>query len=294
MNLVEAIELHLPRGFTIEGQLGAGGTSSVYLARAADRGERIVVKVMLPGTVTDDTVDRFLREMRILKLLDHPRVVRMLEPGEANGAIFFTMPYIDGETLRARLRARGPLAVVDALRVARDLADALSHVHGRGVVHRDVKPDNVLLARDGGAYLIDFGFASAAALGNGAIPGRDARLVMGTPGYMSPEQASGRLDEDARTDIFSLGCVMFESLTGRGPFPSADRTAAMRRGDASAPPPEDVRRLRPDVPDAVAAIIRRNLGTHPSSRFATAGALRSALDAALERLASNGGVAASG
>ncbi len=127
MNLLEAIELHLPRGFTIREQLGRGATSTVYLAACDESGERLVVKVMRPGTVTPESADRFFREMQILKKLQHPRIVPILEPGEAKGALFFTMPYLGGETLRARLLANGPLSVRETLVVARDVIEALGH-----------------------------------------------------------------------------------------------------------------------------------------------------------------------
>src|SRR5512143_784894 len=133
-SLLETIELHLPRGYTIRGKLGDGATSSVYLACGAEPDERLAVKVMLLGTVTDHSIDRFLREMQVLEKLDHPRIPRLLEPGEANGSLFFTMPYIDGETLRVRLRKQGRLPIRDALLIARDIGSALDHAHARGVV----------------------------------------------------------------------------------------------------------------------------------------------------------------
>ena len=279
MNLLEAIELHLPRGYAIQGKLGAGGTASVYLATAPGRAERLAVKVMLMGSVNPESVDRFLREMQLLKRLDHPRIVRILEPGEANGALFFTMPYIDGHTLRERLQTVGRLPVREALLVARDVADALAYAHGRGVVHRDVKPDNIFLAADG-AYLMDFGLAASPGEGGGGRPTH----VVGTPDYMSPEQASGTRTEDWRSDYFSLGCVLYEMLTGQRPFApgSSPRATIARRPAEQAAP--DVRATRPEVPEDVAAIVRRTLDPSPTGRFATAGFLRMALDAALARL----------
>ena len=279
MNLLEAIELHLPAGYTIEGQLGRGGTSSAYLAARAGSPERLVVKVMLPGKVTAATIDQFFHEMQVLKKLQHPRIVPLLEPGEANGAVFFTMPYIPGETLHARLQAQGRLATRDALLIARDVADALGHAHTNGVVHRDVKPANILLAADG-AYLMDFGFAHAGGGQVGAEKGQ--RFIVGTPDYMSPEQVSGRQENDWRGDFFSLGCVMYEMLTGRLPFEGGTARATMQRRITETAP--DVRVLRPDVPESVAAIVRRNLDPRPTGRYVAAGSLRAALDAALAEL----------
>ena len=280
MNLLEAIELHLPRGFAIREPLGAGATSRVYLAERADTGEHLVVKVMRPGTVTAQTVDRFQAEMRMLRALDHPRIVPILEVGEAKGALFFTMPYLGSETLRARLAACGPFPVREALLVARDVTDALGHAHARGVVHRDVKPENILLS-GGGAYLMDFGFAHPPAqLAGGGLA--DPSLIYGTPDYVSPEQVEGRRPPDWRTDFFSLGCVMHEMLAGAPPFTAGSPRATMRR--RLTVPAVDVRVVRAEVPADVAAIVRCNLEVHPSGRFATASTLRAALDAALGRL----------
>ncbi len=281
MNLLEAIELHLPRGFGIEKPLGAGGTSSVYLARHEDTGEHIVVKVMRPGTVTAESIDRFFQEMQTLKKLEHPRIVPILDLGEANGALFFTMPYLAAETLRARLYALERLPVRDALLISRDVADALGHAHSKGVVHRDVKPENILLAADG-AYLVDFGFArtsTPAISGGDATRDSGARMIVGTPNYMSPEQVRGKRAEDWRSDHYSLGCVMFEMLTGRAPFASGSRRATMNRRLTEAA--ADVRTLRPEVPADVADLVRRTLELDPSKRFDSAGFLKAAIDGAL-------------
>ena len=276
-SLLEAIELHLPRGYKIRGKLGDGATSSVYLAVGEKPDERLAVKVMLLGTVTDHSIDRFLREMQVLEKLDHPNIPRILEPGEANGSLFFTMPYIDGETLRLRLRRTGRLPIREALMIARDIGSALDHAHGRGVVHRDVKPENIFLAKEG-AYLIDFGLAITSDAESNSRPGS----ISGTPEYMSPEQASSERMEGWRSDFFSLGCVLYEMLAGKTPFhgASARETMARRQG---APPP-DIRVARPDVSPELSAVIRRSLATDPSMRYATAGYLRRALDAALEQL----------
>ncbi|MFL5576891.1 MAG: serine/threonine-protein kinase [Gemmatimonadaceae bacterium] len=283
MNLLDAIELHLPAGFAIEGRLGEGATSWVYLARNETSGERLVVKVMRPGMMTAERARRFFSEMRVLSKLGHPRIIPILEPGEAEGLPFFTMPYVAGETLRTRLQGAGRLPVREALVVARDVAGAVEHAHQHGVVHRDIKPENVLLAGDGGAYLMDFGFAQTAGAAAAYAAAKGTRLVVGTPDYMSPEQISGKGAADWRSDFFSLGCVLFEMLAGRAPFPAAggSRAAAARRFDAPAP---DVRELRPEVPEDVAHVVARSLALAPSDRYDTAFALRGALEAALGRL----------
>jgi serine/threonine-protein kinase len=298
VSLLQAVERRLPDGFTIQEQIGAGATSWVYLAsraelpaaaarpiaapEAAGADEHIVVKVMRSGTATPARVDRFVREMRILQKLDHPHIVPILEPGEVDGALYFTMPYVRGETLRASLDRHGPLTVADALDVALDLADALGHAHTHGVVHRDVKPENVLLST-GGAYLLDFGFASAPSLTSDDAAVREAREVVGTPDYVSPEEVSGVRAGDWRSDFYSLGCVLFEMLAGRAPFADggSSRATIMRRLTSPAP---DVRTFRPDAPDDVAFIVRRCLERSPNDRFPTASFLRMSLQAARARL----------
>jgi len=274
-SLLETIELHLPRGYTIRGKLGDGATSSVYLACGAEPDERLAVKVMTLGSATENSIDRFLREMQVLEKLDHPRIPRILDPGEASGSLFFTMRYIDGETLRSRMRKSGQLPVRDALMIVRDIGSALDHAHGRGVVHRDVKPENIFLAAEG-AYLIDFGLAITSDIESSG----KADSISGTPEYMSPEQASRDRMEGWRSDFFSLGCVFYEMLAGKTPFHGGSARETMkRRQDA---PPPDVRAVRPDVPEEISAIIKRTLNTDPSMRFPTAGYLRRALDSALE------------
>lgn len=286
MHLIHAVERHLPEGFSIKEQLGAGATSWVYLASRPDQvtggspadDDRIVVKVMQSGTMTRDRVERFLREMRILQKLRHPNIVPLIDPGEVEGAYFFTMPYVEGGTLGTTLRARGPLPVADALGVALDVAEALRHAHSCGVVHRDVKPDNILLDA-GGAYLIDFGFASAPSLTSAGNAAREAGQLVGTPDYVSPEMVAGKQLGDWRSDFYSLGCVLFEMLAGRPPFTGGAVRATMhRRLDTPAP---DVRDFRPDASATVAAVVRRCLERSPNDRYPTAGFLCTALRAAL-------------
>jgi serine/threonine-protein kinase len=218
--------------------------------------------------------------MRILEKLDHPRIVPLLTPGEAEGALFFTMPYVAGGTLRDRLNSQGPLPVAEALTITCDLAEALGHAHARGVVHRDVKPENILLGPDG-AYLVDFGFASAPSMVDAGELEREARAMVGTPDYVSPEEVTGKQAGDWRSDFYSLGCVLFEMLVGRSPFSGGSARATIQRRLATAAP--DVRLARPDVPDDVAAIVRKCLERSPNDRYATSGFLTGALRGALSR-----------
>jgi serine/threonine-protein kinase len=285
MNLLDAIELHLPRGYSISRKLGDGATSSVYLASRADGVDRLAVKVMLTGTVTDETLDRFLREMQVLEKLDHPGIPRILEAGEANGSLFFTMPYIEGETLRAHLAVAQRLPVREALAIARDIGDALDYAHSRGVVHRDVKPANIYLSPER-AYLMDFGLASAS--DSGMDPARNkVNMVGGTPEYMSPEQAVGDGNEDWRSDFFSLGCVLFEMLAGHLAFGGETvRETIARRLRSPAP---DIRTIRPEVSEDVAGILRRTLDPHPAGRYPTGAMLRGAIESALTNVGGSSG-----
>jgi len=274
-SLLEAIELHLPRVYKIRGKLGVGATSSVYLAVGETPTERLAVKTMILGSATDHRNDLFLREMQTLEKLDHPRIPRILGTGEAKGSLFFTMPYIDGETLRQRLHKHGPLSVREALLTTRDIGSALDHAHGRGVVHRDVKPENIFISSDG-AYLLDFGLAATS---DSATYHRAG--VSGTPTYMSPEQATVGRAEGWRSDFFSLGCVLFEMLAGRPPFRGSPKETMQMRQTGAAP---DVRVARPEISDDVAGIVKRTLANDPSMRYPTGGALVRAVDAAIEQL----------
>ena len=281
MNLIAAIESRLGTGWSIANELGTGATSRVYLAVREADGERMVVKVMKSGAAADERSQFFLLEMQILQKMAHPNVVPITDAGEAHGLLFFTMPYIEGETIRQRLQRSGAFALHEAVRVARDIALALHHVHSLGVVHRDVKPENVLLAA-AGAILLDFGHARAPAMAPTAESREDKKYIVGTANYVSPEQVAGRRIADSRSDLYSLGCVLLEMLTGAVPFASSSaRETMQRRLDE---PPPDVRTARPDVPDEVALIVKRALVVDPAERYLTAGQMAEALSSALELL----------
>jgi serine/threonine-protein kinase len=280
MNLIAAIESRLGTGWSIAGELGTGATSRVYLASRGD-GERVVVKVMKSGTAEAERSQYFLLEMQVLQKLAHPNVVPITDVGEAQGVLFFTMPFIEGETMRQRLAREGAFPMADAARLARDVALALAHVHSNGVVHRDVKPENILLSPNG-AVLLDFGHARAPTI----LPNADSydakKYIVGTPNYVSPEQVSGRRVADSRSDIYSLGCVLLEMLTGAVPFvASSARESMQRRVDE---PPPDVRAVRPDVPDELASILKRALKVDPAERYMSASQMADDLSTALNLL----------
>jgi serine/threonine protein kinase len=282
MNLIAAIESRLGTGWSIVDELGTGATSRVYLATRAEGGERVVVKVMKSGAAQKERSQYFLLEMQVLQRMSHPNVVRISDAGEAHGVLFFTMPFIEGETMRQRLGRDGAFPIGDSVRLARDIALALGHVHANGVVHRDVKPENILLSPSGGAVLLDFGHARAPAI----MPNADSRdakkYIVGTANYVSPEQVSGRRVADSRSDIYSLGCVLLEMLTGMVPFvASSARESMQRRVDE---PPPDVRALRPDVPDEVAAVLKRSMMVDPAERYMSADQMADDLGATLDLL----------
>ena len=282
MNLIAAIESRLGTGWSIVDELGTGATSRVYLATSAETGARMVVKVMKSGAAEKERSQYFLLEMQVLQKMSHPNVVPITDAGEAQGVLFFTMPFIEGETMRQRLGRDGAFPMGEAVRIARDIAVALSHVHSNGVVHRDVKPENILLTPDGKVVLLDFGHARAPAI----VPNADShdarKYIVGTANYVSPEQVSGRRVADSRSDLYSLGCVLLEMLTGMVPFvASSARETMQRRVDE---PPPDVRALRPDVPDEVAAVLKRSMMVDPAERYMSADQMAEALSSTLNLL----------
>src|SRR5829696_1230475 len=201
--------------YRIERELGRGGMATVYLAEDLRHDRSVALKVLHPELAATLGPERFLREIRLTARLDHPHILPVFDSGEAAGLLWYTMPYVEGESLRDRLRREGQLPLEDALRIAREVADALDCAHQQGIIHRDIKPENILLAR-GHARVADFGVARAVeAAGAGQLT--ETGLAVGTPAYMSPEQASGS-PVDARSDLYALGCVLYETLAGEAPY----------------------------------------------------------------------------
>ena len=258
--------------YTLERELGRGGMATVYLARDLKHDRPVALKVLGPELVGALGRERFIREIRLTARLDHPHILPVFDSGAASGLLWYTMPFVDGESLRDRLCREGQLSTEETVRLAGEMADALDCAHRHEVVHRDVKPENVLLAQ-GHARVADFGLARAveAAAGDQLTA---TGLTMGTPAYMAPEQASGG-PVDARADVYALGCVTYEMLAGEPPYtgPSAQAIISKRFVD----PVPSVRRLRPEVPEHVDAAIRRALARTPADRFPTAGSFAGAL-----------------
>lgn len=253
----------LPDRYTLERELGRGGMAVVYLARDRKHDRKVALKVLRSEVAGSMGADRFLREIRIAANLSHPHILALYDSGETEGVFYYVMPYVEGETLRDRLDREGELSVEKALGIIREVAGALAHAHEQGLVHRDIKPANIFLSQ-GHALLADFGIARAVGEAGSERLTRTG-LAIGTPRYMSPEQWSGDSSVDARTDIYSLACVLYETLTGEPPF-TGDTPQVILARQAKDPIPS-VQEERPDVPAGVDAAITRALSKEPADRF---------------------------
>ena len=264
--------------YSLQRELGRGGMGVVYLARDVQLDRDVAIKV-LPAHVASDAAarERFIREARMAAGLSHPNIVPIHRVGEEGGFVFFVMSYVEGETLGERLRTRGPLPPADATRILREVAWALAYAHGRGIVHRDVKPDNILLeAGSGRALVTDFGIAHG---GRDPAPDTDSGKIMGTAHFMSPEQAANE-PVDGRSDIYSLGVVGYLAVSGRLPFESSNLPALLVRQATETP--TSVIRVAPGLPPALGTAIDRCLARDPAGRFADGEALADALVPATE------------
>jgi serine/threonine-protein kinase len=268
--------------YTIERELGRGGMATVFLARDLRHDRAVALKVLDPDLTPAFGVERFQREIRFAARLQHPHILTVLDSGDAAGHLWFTMPYVEGESLRAHLRREGQLPLDEALRITREVADALEYAHGQSVIHRDIKPENVLLSA-GHALIADFGIARALASGRPDEPsgGPHATLTnvgvsLGTPAYMSPEQASGD-SLDGRTDIYSLGCVCYEMLAGTPAFTGSTAQEVMAKHFSGTVP--RVRSIRADVPVTLESAIAKALAPDARNRFGSAAEFSSALQA---------------
>ena len=212
--------------FRVERELGRGGMATVYLVHDAKHGRDVALKVLHPELAASLGRDRFLREIAFAARLTHPNILPLYESGEAGDALFYLMPYAEGDTLRTRLTEESALPVADALRIARDVARALAYAHAHNVLHRDIKPGNILL-ESGAAVVADFGIARAVSRAADDVALTDSGLLIGTPAYMAPELAGGR-EPDGRADIYALGCVLYQMLAGEPPFSGVERAGDSR------------------------------------------------------------------
>jgi TolB-like protein len=263
VDVSDTLRLALADRYTIERELGQGGMATVYLAEDLKHHRPVALKVLKAELSAVLGPERFLREIELSARLTHPHVLPLHDSGTANGILYYVMPYVEGESLRDRLNREKQLPLDDALQIAREVADGLSYAHAHGVVHRDIKPENILL-ESGHAVVADFGIARAITAAGGARL-TETGLALGTPAYMSPEQAAGSKDLDGRSDLYALGCVLYEMLAGEPPFTGATADSVVRQHLAAEPP--TVTSIRPAVPAAVAAALQRALAKTPADRF---------------------------
>jgi eukaryotic-like serine/threonine-protein kinase len=268
----------LGTAFTIEGEIGRGGMGVVYRARDERLKRRVAIKVLPPELAFQAEIRaRFTREAETAARLSHPHIVPIYNVGEGNGLVYFVMGYVDGESLAGRLKRRGKLPVEEVRRIMKETADALSAAHALSVIHRDIKPDNILLDGTRGRVMVtDFGIAKAMSGGSGATL-TSAGVAIGTPQYMSPEQAAGEKEIDGRSDLYSLGIVSYQMLTGELPFTAPTVAGILMKQITELPP--SVQDKRPDCPEDLALAITRCLEKDPESRWPSADALRRALEA---------------
>ena len=275
MNTLDRLTTALADRYRIARELGAGGMATVYLAHDLKHDRDVAIKVLHPDLGAALGGERFLSEIKTTAKLQHPHILPLLDSGEAEGLLFYVMPYVSGETLRDRLSRERQLPVEDALRIAREVADALNAAHALGIIHRDIKPENILL-QGGHALVADFGIALAVQTAGGARMTQTG-LSLGTPQYMSPEQAMGEKVIDARSDIYALAAVTYEMLVGEAPFTGPSVQAIVAR--VMTEDPRAISSQRKAVPAGVEAAVLRALEKLPADRFATAAEFAAALSA---------------
>jgi serine/threonine-protein kinase len=259
--------------YAIERELGAGGMATVYLAQDLKHDRRVAIKVLRPELAAVIGAERFLSEIKTTAILQHPHILPLHDSGEADGFLFYVMPYVEGESLRDRLSREKQLPVDEAIRLATEVAAALDDAHRHGVIHRDIKPENVLL-HDGSALVADFGIALAASKAGGTRM-TETGMSLGTPHYMSPEQAMGEREITARSDVYALGAVTYEMLTGDPPFTGSTAQAIVARVVTESP--RSMTTQRHTIPPQVEAAVFTALEKLPADRFASAADFAAAL-----------------
>jgi hypothetical protein len=278
-NQMELLKAALADRYALEREIGAGGMATVYLARDLKHDRPVALKTLRPELAVVLGGERFLREIRITANLQHPHILPLLDSGEAGGFLYYVMPYVEGPSLRERLRRDRPLPLDEVVALTRQVASALDYAHGQGVIHRDIKPENILLSK-GEAVVADFGIARAVMTASSGEALTRSGVPLGTPGYMSPEQAVGSQRLDARTDVFGLGCVVYEMLVGETPemWPTEEAIRLGRFLDTSAAHRERLDRL----PGRLEQTLARALAVRPADRFPSPLALADAMAAAAE------------
>src|SRR6266705_755736 len=271
---MERLRSALAGCYTIQREVGHGGAAVVYLAQDEKYGRSVALKVLRPEVAGALGPERFLREIRITARLQHPHILPLLEAGEADGLLFYVMPYVEGHSLRVRLARERQLPIHEAARIARDVAGALACAHDHDVLHRDIKPENILLSGDQ-AVVADFGIARAMTVASSGDPTTGTGLAVGTPAYMSPEQAEGARNLTGRSDVYALGCVLYEMLVGEPPFTGPTAQAIIAK--VMTAEPVSLATLRRTVPFPVESAVLTALQKLPADRFATAARFAEAL-----------------
>jgi Tol biopolymer transport system component/tRNA A-37 threonylcarbamoyl transferase component Bud32 len=274
-DILDQLRAALPDRYRIDRELGQGGMATVYLAEDVRHDRKVAVKVLRPELAAALGADRFNREIRIAAQLQHPHILPLLDSGEAGGFLYYVMPYVQGESLRERLTRHGELPVDDAVKLLTEVVDALAHAHSHGVVHRDIKPDNVLLSGRH-ALVTDFGVAKAFSDASGPQNITTAGVSLGTPAYMAPEQASADPHLDHRVDIYAVGCLGYELLCGRPPFSGATAQSVLAAQVTQTPEP--IERYRPTAPPTLSAVLMRCLAKRSADRWQTAEELLTQLE----------------
>jgi len=273
--VTDTLAAALGLGYRVERELGQGGMATVYLAQDLKHDRKVAVKVLRPELAAVIGAARFLREIRTIATLQHPHILGLIDSGEVGGTAWYVMPFVEGESLRDRLQREKQLPIADAVRIATEVAGALDYAHRHGVIHRDIKPENILL-HDGAALVADFGIALAASKGGGTRM-TETGMSLGTPHYMSPEQAMGERDITARSDVYALGAMTYEMLVGDPPFTGSTAQAIVAK--VMTERPRAIHSQRDTVPPAVEQAVLTALEKLPADRFATAAQFAEALQA---------------
>ncbi len=270
---IERLRSALAGRYSIENEIGRGGMATVYCAEDPKHHRKVAVKILRPEIASTLGIERFLQEIEVLASLQHPHILPLYDSGQAEGFVYFVMPFVEGESLRARLSRERQLSLADAIQITREIAVALDYAHSRNVIHRDIKPENIMFS-GGLAVLADFGIARAV---SAADQGRltQTGMAVGTPAYMSPEQGSGDVEVDGRSDIYSLGCVLYECLVGDPPHTGSSAQVILAR--KSVEPVRSLRVVRETVPESLEDVVMMALAKAPADRFATASDFAAAL-----------------
>lgn len=258
--------------YEVEREIGKGGNARIFLARDAS-GREVALKILHPELLVSVAAERFLREIQIASKLNNSHIAKILDSGEQGWLVYYVMSFVEGATLRERLDTSPSLSIAETLRIASDVLEALDHAHSQGIIHRDVKPANIVLSGEG-AVLLDFGIARAV-IASGTDQLTRSGIAVGTSTYMSPEQITALADIDRRSDLYSVGCVLFECLAGQPPYMHRNESVVLQFHLTQ--PVPDVRRLRSDTPAELATTITRALAKGRDERWASAAAMREAL-----------------